>query len=163
MIELKLAIAAGLAFLVVFFTVPMVIATCNRWKIHDQPGRLKIHARPVPGLGGIARTLGMLAAVWFVSRGSGAEITPVILSIVIVAAIGVGGEVRGVSPYARLAAQLRIGIFLALAGFGIALTNIAALNILITAAAVVAFINAFNFIDGNDGVASAAAAIIAFG
>ncbi len=163
MIEMKLAIEAGLAFLAVFATVPVVIAVCNRWKIYDQPGPLKIHAKPVPRLGGVAITAGMLLAIWFATGGTGVDVVAVIVCIIAVAGIGVVDDVRGVSPYARLGVQLAVGIFLGLAGFGIALTNLPAVNALMTAAAVVAFINAFNFLDGSDGVASSAAAIIAIG
>jgi UDP-GlcNAc:undecaprenyl-phosphate GlcNAc-1-phosphate transferase len=163
MIEMKFAIAAGLAFLIVFTMVPLVIALCNRWKIHDQPGPLKIHAKPLPRLGGVAITLGMLGAVWFSARGTGADIAAVIACIVAVAAIGLVDDIRGVSRYARLGVHLAAGVFLGLAGFGIALTNVSALNVLLTAAVVAAFINAFNFLDGSDGVASSVAAIIAIG
>ena len=94
MIEMKLAIEAGLAFLAVFAMVPVVIAVCNRWKIYDQPGPLKIHAKPVPRLGGVAITAGMLLAIWFATGGTGVDVVAVIVCIIAVAGIGIVDDVR---------------------------------------------------------------------
>jgi UDP-GlcNAc:undecaprenyl-phosphate/decaprenyl-phosphate GlcNAc-1-phosphate transferase len=163
MIEITFLIEAALAFLAVFMLIPGVIALCNRWKIQDTPGPLKIHLRPVPRLGGIAISTGLVIAVAVAGRSTHAPVGIFAICIAVVAAVGVVDDVRGLSPYARLTVQAAIGVFLAVSGFGLALSNSTLLNVLVTAAAVVTFINAFNFLDGSDGIAAITAAIIAAG
>jgi UDP-N-acetylmuramyl pentapeptide phosphotransferase/UDP-N-acetylglucosamine-1-phosphate transferase len=49
--------AALIAFATSFaLSVPVVRSLCNRWQLFNMPGPLKIHARPIPRLGGIAIT-----------------------------------------------------------------------------------------------------------
>jgi UDP-GlcNAc:undecaprenyl-phosphate/decaprenyl-phosphate GlcNAc-1-phosphate transferase len=163
MIEMKSAIEAAVGFLAVLVSVPIVIAACDRWNIYDTPGPLKIHSRPIPRLGGIAITLGILAATAFAGNAARPFTQIFAVCVAIVAASAIIDDVRGVSPYIRLVIHASVGTFLGLSGFGIAATHSSALNAIFTAAVVIAFINAFNFIDGSDGVAAATTAVIAIG
>jgi UDP-GlcNAc:undecaprenyl-phosphate/decaprenyl-phosphate GlcNAc-1-phosphate transferase len=161
MIEMKFILEAALAFLIVFVSTPAVIVACNFLKLHDTPGPLKIHARPIPRLGGVAVTAGLLTGV-FVALGVKAEDALEFASCVAaLAAVGILDDLFDVSPYIRLALQIAVGIFIGEAGWGIALTNSSVVNVLLGCAVVVFFINAFNFLDGSDGLTAGTTAAIA--
>jgi UDP-GlcNAc:undecaprenyl-phosphate GlcNAc-1-phosphate transferase len=161
MIEMKFILEAALAFLIVFVSTPAVIVVCNLLKIHDAPGPLKVHARPIPRLGGVAVTAGVLAGV-FVALGLRAQDALEFAGCVAaLAAVGLLDDLFEVSPYIRLAVQVTVGIFVGAAGWGIALTNSSVINVLLGCAVVVCFINAFNFLDGSDGLTAGTTAAIA--
>jgi UDP-N-acetylmuramyl pentapeptide phosphotransferase/UDP-N-acetylglucosamine-1-phosphate transferase len=161
MTEMKFVLEAALAFLIVFVSTPIVILVCNALKLYDPPGPLKIHTRPVPRLGGVAVTAGLLTAIAFVLSPQAAGIAEFAACIAIVAVLGIVDDLRGVSPYVRLAVQVGVGTYMGTAGWGIALTNSSIVNALIACAVVVLFINAFNFLDGADGITAGVTAAIA--
>ncbi len=161
MIEMKFILEAALAFLIVFVSTPAVIVACNFLKLHDAPGPLKIHARPIPRLGGVAVTAGLLAGV-FVALGIRAQdALEFAVCVAVLAAVGILDDLLHVSPYIRLAVQFAVGIFLGATGWGIALTGSIVVNALLGCAVVVFFINAFNFLDGSDGLTAGTTAAIA--
>ncbi|MGD0304217.1 MAG: MraY family glycosyltransferase [Candidatus Acidiferrales bacterium] len=161
MTEMKFILEAALAFLIVFVSTPIVILVCNALKLYDPPGPLKIHTRPVPRLGGVAVTAGLLTAIAFVLSPQAAGIAEFAACIAIVAVLGIVDDLRGVSPYVRLAVQVAVGTYMGTAGWGIALTNSSIVNALIASAVVVLFINAFNFLDGADSITAGVTAAIA--
>ena len=154
MTTLNLTLVALGAFAIVIAGIPAVMKMCARWGIYDQPGPLKIHAKPMPRLGGVALALGLAISVGAAGPIAGFDPWPLLACIAILALVGVTDDVRGTSPFTRLAVQLAVGIYLGASGYAIALTNSSIANVLIVAAVVVTFINAFNFLDGSDGVAA---------
>jgi UDP-GlcNAc:undecaprenyl-phosphate GlcNAc-1-phosphate transferase len=158
MTTLNLALEALGAFIIVLAGIPCVMKVCARWNIYDRPGPLKIHAKPTPRLGGVAVALALAISVGAAGALSGVvadlDPWPLVACVAIMALVGVIDDVRGTSPFTRLAVQVAVGIYLGASGYGIALTNSSIANVLLAAAIVVAFINAFNFLDGSDGVAA---------
>ena len=57
------AVAFAVALGCVFALVPLIQRMCVRFRIFDQPGDLKIHAEPIPRLGGVGIALALAAGV----------------------------------------------------------------------------------------------------
>lgn len=164
-----------------FFWVPLIAALMSavavlmlrplalRGELLDRPGGRKRHNGAVPLVGGIAITL----AIW---AGSSAFVRiadyhiALLAGVTLLAIVGVIDDLRGMSPLAKMCAQLFAailmtswgGVFLVSLGdlFGkreIELTN---WGIPLTLFAVVTVVNAVNMMDGLDGLAGGLALTI---
>jgi UDP-GlcNAc:undecaprenyl-phosphate/decaprenyl-phosphate GlcNAc-1-phosphate transferase len=155
--------AALVAILSVLLLAPVVSRFCFRFRLYDQPGPLKIHTRPIPRLGGvavgIALLLGVAVEVGAVSRDASFSMAAVILVWI----SGLIDDVHSLRPVVRFAAQIGAGILLWGGGWRISIFESSTMDLVATCIFVALFINAFNFLDGADGLASGVAAIIALG
>jgi len=143
--------------------LPFVRRAALRLNLFDQPGPLKIHSEPIARVGGVAMTLGLLAGVLFNAGQAQSAAAPFVASLLLIWVVGLWDDVRGLPPAFRLVAQLAAALLLVTTGFvgmiataGVAFQFGACLFIVV-------FINAFNFLDGSDGVAAGVAAVIALG
>ena len=121
-------------------------------------GPLKIHARPVPLLGGLAALTAALVATL---PGSAAPPDWVLAGIGLATLVGFVDDVRPLSPVTRLAALGGAGALVAAGGvrFGPG----GALGIAGTVLLVLALTQAVNLLDGQDGLAGGVGAIAALG
>jgi UDP-GlcNAc:undecaprenyl-phosphate/decaprenyl-phosphate GlcNAc-1-phosphate transferase len=139
----------------------------------DRPdGRRKTHADAVPRLGGLAVYLAFLLAflaavtllppsVWLGASGIDAALH-VLLAGGAVMLIGLVDDVRGTSPAAKVLVQLAAAFYLYTAGFQVQMINtpgggqvtLGWLSLPVTLLWVVGLSNAFNLIDGLDGLAA---------
>jgi UDP-GlcNAc:undecaprenyl-phosphate GlcNAc-1-phosphate transferase len=143
--------------------LPVVLWLANRNHWFDDNGPLKIHTRPIPRLGGISIALG-LCWVLFIGRDNPPTFRwPVIATFFIVWATGLLDDLVNLPPIARLAVQLGAGAALGLAGWRFGLTGSPIADIVATSILVATFINAFNLLDGADGVAGGVALTVAVG
>jgi UDP-GlcNAc:undecaprenyl-phosphate GlcNAc-1-phosphate transferase len=72
-------------------------------------------------------------------------------------------DLHGLSPTLRLAAQITASTLLWTSGYRVPLVENPLMNMALTVLFVVCFVNAFNFLDGIDGLAAGTAAILAIG
>jgi len=135
----------------------------------DRPNERSSHAAPIPRGGGIALVAAILMA-WLALIVVGA-VAPLLLVILIgaalLAAISWIDDLRGLSPAARLLAQL------VAVGLGVVAVMPAGsvfqgwlspgLDVAVAALLWLWFVNLFNFMDGIDGLAGSEAAAIAIG
>jgi UDP-GlcNAc:undecaprenyl-phosphate/decaprenyl-phosphate GlcNAc-1-phosphate transferase len=154
-------VAAATGFVLVALLVPAIKALCVRWGLYDRPGPLKIHAQPVPRLGGIAVTVAILGGVvistWFCVD----HILPLLAAIILICTVGVVDDIWGLSAPTRLAAQAAAGAILWYGGGRLPVLGNRLVSIEASCIFTVAVVNAVNFIDGADGIASGVAGIIA--
>ncbi|HSX00822.1 MAG TPA: MraY family glycosyltransferase [Candidatus Saccharimonas sp.] len=180
----------GLAFAVTAAVTPLVRQIALRYGIVDRPSEArKIHRWPIAYLGGSAIFVGFLAAAAGLLPLS-RQLVALILGCVILVVVGVLDDVRGLSPWTKLAAQF-VAAGVALAG-GIGITavtspwggvidlswgrigvDVAGLHFHIMPIAnaisllwMVGLANTVNFLDGLDGLSSGVcgiAALIIFG
>lgn len=155
------AMIAGVSAAIVLLLVPLVCWACNRLQFHDAPGPLKIHARPMPRLGGIAVAVAVVVPL-FVWRDS----APVphwqfCVALAIIWAAALADDLRQLPISLRLASQACAGPVLWLGGYRLPFVPNAAANSIATCIFVIAFVNAFNFLDGADGIAAGSAALAA--
>lgn len=169
--SLSLALAALAVTLIV---TPLVIRVVRRAGALDHPGPRRIHARPMPTLGGIALAVAVLAVAWGsrVLPGPARELDPrpllgLSLASIPILALGAIDDLRGTPPWVKLIIQVCAALVLSLFGYGVPLISSpfggsfssGALNVPLTVAWVVIVINAINLIDGLDGLASGAVLI----
>ena len=167
---LLLAAAAVLALLL----TPGVRALARRLDLLDAPGARKIHTVSTPRVGGVGVVVAMvlvLAAAAATGDASAAEAQawlPVLLGGVLVFGVGLCDDVRPLSPWAKLVVQLAAaGVTVALGVriehvtlFGTTL-GLGWLALPLTILWIVGLTNAFNVMDGLDGLATGLAIIAA--
>jgi UDP-GlcNAc:undecaprenyl-phosphate GlcNAc-1-phosphate transferase len=145
------------------------LAVLVGWLLDEPDARRKQHEVPTPRAGGLALyaailvTFGVLALVPLPVGGSPARAIWVIVALGgLMLLVGLYDDIRGLSPRAKLAAQTAIALVAWAAGFRIlagwsydgAGVTLGVLSIPVTVLWIVGVTNAFNLIDGLDGLAA---------
>jgi UDP-GlcNAc:undecaprenyl-phosphate/decaprenyl-phosphate GlcNAc-1-phosphate transferase len=126
----------------------------------DQPNHRKVHANPIPLLGGIAMYMALLISVLVSdSRTVLAEGTAVLVGATLLLVVGVIDDQRGLGPSTKLLAQSGAAVLLVIGGAGIGFFPFAWLNLAATILWVTAICNAMNLLDNMDGLSAGVAAI----
>ena len=153
------------AFGIAFALTPAAGHLARRFGAIDRPGGRKIHQQPTPLLGGAAIYAAFAACVAPCALGS-RELRGIFLSASLIFIVGAIEDTRGLSARVRLIFQtiavmilIRAGVeltFLPPTWWGIAGEWV------LTFLWIVGITNAFNFLDGLDGLAGGSAAINSF-
>jgi len=156
---------------------PLTIRLARATGILDAPGLRKVHGRPVPRLGGAAiaaSTLIVIAALLMLDAPMGraflrmpAKVLAVLAGAILMFAIGLVDDIRGVRARVKLAVQVISALAVCAAGVQITSVRIGSLvhirfGVLawpITLLWIVGITNAVNLIDGLDGLAAGISAI----
>src|SRR5215207_3322623 len=126
----------------------------------DQPDQRKVHANPIPLLGGIAMYMAFLISVLFTdSRTVLAEGTTVLIGATLLLVVGVIDDQRGMSPRTKLLAQAGAAILLVIGGAGVGFFPFTWMNLAATIFWVAAICNAMNLLDNMDGLSAGVTAI----
>jgi UDP-GlcNAc:undecaprenyl-phosphate GlcNAc-1-phosphate transferase len=141
---------------------PVICAVAIRNGWFDLPGELKIHSAPVPRLGGIALMGGILVSVVFALRDS-RPVGAVLIILATVWAVGLLDDLKGTSPYLRLAVDFGCGAALWLLGWKLQWFASPYLDFLATVAFLTFAINSMNMLDGMDGLALTVSGIASIG
>jgi UDP-GlcNAc:undecaprenyl-phosphate GlcNAc-1-phosphate transferase len=161
------AVFVGTTLLTLLFT-PLALRLAVRRGILDLPSEIKAQASPVPYLGGAA----MVSAFAAVLLGAAAVRHPhggvvelaIILGIALVlAAIGLADDLRGLSAVLRVAVEVAAGVAVWATPAGADVFRNDLLNLLVTVVWVVGVTNAVNLLDNMDGLSSGVSAIAALG
>jgi len=159
----RLLFSGLVAFAASLALTPLVREGVRRWGLVDQPDQIrKVHATPVPRLGGVAIILSYvfaLAVLGPVSYGGEFQFSWLaIAAIAIVFATGFLDDLIGLKPWLKLGGQVTAALIAFLSGIQIhAVQNYhlpAWASLLLTVAWLIACCNAFNIIDGMDGLAA---------
>ncbi|HET9825268.1 MAG TPA: MraY family glycosyltransferase [Chitinophagaceae bacterium] len=150
------------AFVAGMVSIPPVIMLVNKYRLHDIPDIRKEHSAPTPTLGGIAIMAGAVISLCFWFRFSFTpEILTCFLAITILFAMGITDDLKNLSAKYKLIVEVGLAILVALSGirittfgglFGIHDLSVSA-QYTFTVLAIVGITNAFNLIDGIDGLA----------
>jgi UDP-GlcNAc:undecaprenyl-phosphate GlcNAc-1-phosphate transferase len=177
--EIAVQLMAGvIAFVIALLVIPVVNRWAREFSLLDVPdeGRRR-HALPTPRLGGIGifvAAVGGAVMVWGWERATGG--TPAVQSELwaslllgssVVFVTGLIDDVRGVGPFPKLLAQGSAALIVIGSGFRIEHLTLAGgsafdlgiFSVPITLLWIVGLTNAFNLIDGVDGLAGAFALI----
>lgn len=167
--DMLISAAAFIASLViVLLMIPFIIKISARYNLVDKPNERKVHKTPISRLGGIGIVTGILftSPLWFFS-GDNIMLIHFILGMLLLIIIGIVDDLKELSPRVKLLGQLAAAVFLAHGGlridnmfgiFGIGELPVI-IQYMITAFIVAGIINAFNLIDGIDGLAGGLAMI----
>jgi UDP-GlcNAc:undecaprenyl-phosphate GlcNAc-1-phosphate transferase len=152
------AIAALVCALVVTLTEPVTISLMRRAAAIDIPGHRSSHRLPTPRGGGVAIAAGLLTAAAVTGDVPGFAFGATVAAFGL---IGLAEDLTGVAALPRLALQLAAGL---LAGL-VLVSELAvpgpmmAVLAVLAAVWITAFVNAFNFMDGVNGISGAHAAL----
>jgi UDP-GlcNAc:undecaprenyl-phosphate GlcNAc-1-phosphate transferase len=148
---------------------PLVGAASRAFGLVDAPGGRKVHLVSVPRLGGVAvigaATLALMVSQVTPGVGSIVEtlrpVTPILIGAGLVFAVGVLDDLRPLPPWPKLCVQIIAAVVVMASGLLIERITIAGqtwqLGIWswpLTLLWIVGLTNAFNFIDGIDGLAA---------
>lgn len=161
------------ALLISVLLTPLVRDLAHRLGCVDEPdGRRKLHARAVPRVGGVAVYLAFAAAFLlsvavlpgFPGPGGSAGVHLVIAASAVMM-VGLGDDLRGAKPSIKLLVQIAAGLYLYNHGFEVRLLSnpvgevftLGWTSLPLTLAWFVLITNAFNLVDGLDGLAAGVA------
>lgn len=148
----------------VFLLAPASAWLAVRIGAIDQPSARKVHSSPVPRLGGVAVYLAFMAAV-LRNQQFTRETWGILLGGTIIFVLGFFDDWKGLSARTRLfwqtAAALVVVYFGLHLSFPLKLPFGFALSAALSVVWLVGIVNAFNFMDGIDGLASAMGAVCA--
>jgi UDP-GlcNAc:undecaprenyl-phosphate GlcNAc-1-phosphate transferase len=146
------------------------LAAARGW-LDSPDGRRKLHASPVPRVGGLAVFVGLLAGSTLVLMLPGvrrvadaADESPahLLAAALGICLLGLVDDRRGLSPRVKLAGQLAAGLYIYAHGYSVQLVSnpfgatfaLGWLSLPVTVLWVAVLSNAFNLIDGLDGLAA---------
>lgn len=171
--ELILILAALiLSFAFVVITIPPILRVAKAKKLYDHSDERKIHTNVVPPLGGVAIFIGFILATIIATDGLSFDgLKYIIAAVMIMFFIGLKDDLLIISARKKLMVQLFASILLITLG-NVRFTDLHGIlwtgeigylaSISITLLAMVVIINAFNLIDGIDGLASGLAILASF-
>jgi len=151
------------AFTVCMLMLPLVRRLAMRWGLTDAPGALKIHAVPIPRLGGAALCCALLTGISIAGTALFSPAVDFYLALVLIWTFGLIDDLRSLPPQIKLVAQFAAGLLLARTQWELIISGSSILNAAATCLFVAVFVNAFNFFDGADGMAGGVAGIIGLG
>jgi UDP-GlcNAc:undecaprenyl-phosphate/decaprenyl-phosphate GlcNAc-1-phosphate transferase len=157
-----------------YMATPLVIHWARARGLYCMPGDRRVHREPLPRLGGVAilagATVGLGAAVlaggWDLMAGEAMPpATRILLGMVaaggIVFAAGLVDDLRGMRPFTKLATQVAAALLVFWLGFRIDVISLGSSELILGWAAlpitllwIVGVTNAYNLVDGMDGLAT---------
>ena len=169
--EIKLPILAAIAFVVAYLSAPVTVPLCKRIGAMDIPdGVRKINTMPTPRLGGLSFFFASFA-VLFPFIGESDTVAALLAGGALIVAGGVADDAFNMPPHFKLfvqaAAALTTVFFIGLPSefgfFGIIKIPLAGpLGFIFVLTRLIFTINAVNFSDGLDGLASGLSATALF-
>jgi UDP-N-acetylmuramyl pentapeptide phosphotransferase/UDP-N-acetylglucosamine-1-phosphate transferase len=160
-----------LAFIIVFFSVPSIVSISNAKGLFDKPSTRKSHIHNTPNLGGIATFAGIIISLsLFSNAGINRELVLLFSSMTILFFIGVKDDILVIAPNKKLMGQIISSLIIVMLG-NVRFTSLHGFlgydnmpyiaSVLLSVFVMVVIINAFNLIDGIDGLASGLGILIA--
>ena len=151
-----------LALCISLYAVPIVVRVSHSLRFMDNPNERSAAELPIPTLGGISIFLSfVLASTWGLSGEPTPELVYIIISMLLMFFVGLKDDILSVSPRKKISAQfITAGIIIFLAKirftnlhgfFGVGAIGIIPGTIL-TFFVIIVIINAFNLMDGIDGL-----------
>jgi len=160
----NILLSLGLSFLVTRISIPVILTIANEKKLVDLPNDRKIHKAPIPSLGGVGIFGGFaLGCLISTSFAHAQEFQFFMAAALVVFFFGLKDDILIISPIKKLCGQLMAAFLIVYEG-GLKFSNfygVFDLNInnpvygfAFTFFTVIVVMNAFNLIDGIDGLAA---------
>lgn len=167
---LLIILSAAVAFTVTFFSVPSIVDVARKKHLYDVPNGRTSHIKSTPTLGGMAIYVGLIiSTTLFVDITKMTYLQYVIAGSIIIFFIGLKDDILSIAPFKKLLGQLAAAYiiidlgnvrFTTLHGFlGIYEINYFS-SVLLSLFVIIVTINAFNLIDGIDGLASSIGVLV---
>lgn len=158
----KIGLGFLFSFFITFFSVPTIIKISRRKNLMDEPGVRSSHIRKIPNLGGIAvfYSIGICTSIFAYELFDLYKF--LFASLVILLYIGVMDDIVVMRAYKKLVAQIIVSSLIVVGSdirirslFGICGINELEywVSVIFSIVTFIILINAFNLIDGIDGLA----------
>jgi len=158
------------SFLLTYLAIPSIIKVAKIKKLYDEPGERHAHSEVIPTLGGIAIFAGVLFSIIFWTPfGIFGDLQYILCAMIIIFLIGAKDDIEPIAPTTKMVGQfvatlilifksdVRITSFYGL--FGI--TELPGWGeLVISVFTILVIINAFNLIDGINGLSASIGAVI---
>lgn len=165
------ALTSAVALVVSLAVTPMIRALAERLGLLDEPDERKIHAVPVPRLGGVAIAIAFAAALAFAAAVTNdldavSSLRPnrapaILAGASLLVLVGVIDDVRGMRAMVKLIWQAAAAVLAFVLGLSVerlhlpwGTVQLGILALPVTVTWIVVIINAINLIDGLDGLAT---------
>lgn len=162
---LSVLVPLAVGFLAVYLCVPICRHLAFMFSVIDLPGGRKIHERGTPLLGGVGIYCGAMLAFIFLPAKP-AFLLPVVSGATLILVVGLLDDIHGLSPKIRLVWQFIAASLVIAGGYRIDfLPEVfwgGMLEVVISYVWIIGVTNAFNYLDGMDGLA-AGSAVLNFG
>ncbi len=161
---LDILLTASVSFIISFLAVPVVLQIAEQKKLYDVPDERKVHALPVPSLGGVGIFGGFLLASLLSIQGyANPEFQYFFAAALVIFFLGLKDDLLVLSASKKFIGQVIAASILIHLG-GIRLDSMHGLfgfdkvsegfGLALSYLTVIVVINSFNLIDGVDGLAS---------
>lgn len=155
--------SSGLAFIITFFSIPVIIEVAKDKKLYDKPGGRKVHTAVVPTLGGLGIFAGFIIATLIgVPPAEISVLQYCMAAIMIIFFMGIKDDILVLTATKKFIGQVIAACIIIKFG-GIEITNMYGFlgiyhiphtaSFLLTLFTIVLITNSFNLIDGVDGLA----------
>jgi len=159
------------AFIVTYFAIPSIINIAKVKGLVDEPGERRSHNETTPSLGGIAIFAGVIFSIilWTPFNVFG-DLQYILCSFIIIFLIGAKDDILPMAPWKKLAGGIIAAIILVYKS-NVKLTSLYGLfgiyeiplivSIPLSVFTILVIMNAFNLLDGINGLAGSISALIA--
>lgn len=160
---LNVILTGSLAFVVTFLAIPAIMKIADEKKLFDVPDSRKLHTTPIASLGGVGIFLGFfLSCLLTIATNQNTDMQFFFASAIVIFFLGLKDDILIISALKKFLGQLAAAaILIHLAGiriesmhgmFGLGVLP-EPLSYLISYATIIVIVNAYNLIDGVDGLA----------
>ena len=101
-----LLIGAVVAFLITFSAIPIIIRVAEMKHLFDVPNDRKIHANPVPSLGGIGIFAGFILSLLIAAPAGWPELQFLVGAFLIIFFLGIKDDIVVLTPLKKFLGQL---------------------------------------------------------
>ncbi len=164
----KILLGFFASFVISFLVIPIVIRIAKRKNILDTPKQRSVHSESIPTLGGLAFLLSSIIVllIWGEFQ-SDIPMRNIIIALVLLGVIGISDDLLDLLPLKKLMGQIAVSTIVVASGVRItSFYGILGINTLPEVASIpftiftfLVIINAFNLIDGINGLASSIAIV----
>lgn len=155
-------LSGGLAFMITFFAIPIIIQVARQKKMFDEPDERKIHKMVIPTLGGLGIFAGFILSTLIFAPAGNVFLQYFAAAAIVIFFLGIKDDILVLSPAKKFLGQLvAAGIIINFGG--VQITNMHgflgigeithAFSLVFTLFTVIVITNSFNLIDGVDGLA----------
>jgi UDP-N-acetylmuramyl pentapeptide phosphotransferase/UDP-N-acetylglucosamine-1-phosphate transferase len=153
------------SFLLCFYTIPILVKIANRFNIYDTPSHIKKHNRNITFLGGVALIVAFIIPISLFLPEEIQKpkyLTAYLILITIIFLHGIGDDFFNYSPKRKFVIQTALcSLLIYKTGFYLPVETMFAklplpqsVSLIITLISAIGIVNAYNLIDGSDGLAA---------
>jgi UDP-GlcNAc:undecaprenyl-phosphate GlcNAc-1-phosphate transferase len=150
-----------IALAITGFSVPWIRRLAIAIGFVDAPAARKLHASPMPLMGGLGIVLGAALAVFVIFPDAAAQVRGILLAAAVVAAVGLADDRYHLPAWAKLAGQFVGFLILIYFSVHVRLPLPLWLNYAVTFVWLAGISNAINFLDNMDGLSAGVSGVAA--